>query len=57
MFVDEEGAGKETFGCSYDIEGVSWDVKGKGEVVNVAVDNCLFDEKAWIAVVDVPLAS
>jgi hypothetical protein len=55
MLVDEEGAGEEAFGCGYDVEGVAGDVEGECQVVDVAVDDGLFDEEVGVAVVDVPL--
>lgn len=55
MLVDEERAGEKPFGCGYDVEGVAGDVEGEGEVVDVAVDDGLFDEEVGVAVVDVSL--
>lgn len=55
VFVDEEGAGEEAFGCCDDVEGVAGDVQGEGQVVDVSVDDSLFDEEVGVAVVDVSL--
>jgi hypothetical protein len=44
VLVDEEGAGEEAFGCGDDVEGVAGDVEGECQVVDVAVDDGLFDE-------------
>jgi hypothetical protein len=55
VLVYEEGAGEEAFGCGDDVEGVAGDVEGECQVVDVAVDDGLFDEEVGVAVVDVPL--
>lgn len=55
LLVDVEGAGEEAFGCGYDVEGIAGDVESEGQVVDVAVDYCLFHKEVGVAVVDVPL--
>lgn len=53
--MDVEGAGEEAFSCGYDVEGVAGDVEGECQVVDVTVDDGLFDEEVGVAVVNVSL--
>lgn len=55
VLVNVERAGEEAFGCGYDVEGVAGDAEGESQVVDVAVDDGLFDEEVGVAVVNVSL--